>query len=95
LACLICHDRQGRRWFTRAREIPERWFPSRDLSKDSFAFDMLFGDAPEQTFPRKVGADAWFDRRDASQYEVREQTIKTGTDEILSLILIDDEEMLR
>jgi len=56
---------------------------------------MLFGDAPEQTFPRKVGADAWFDRRDASQYEVREQTIKTGTDEILSLILIDDEEMLR
>jgi Zn-dependent peptidase ImmA (M78 family) len=94
-ACLICHGPGGHKWFTRAPELPARWFPSRDLSADSFAFDMLFRDAEEQTFPRKIGADAWFDRRDADKYEVREQTIKIGDDEILSIILIDDEGMLR
>jgi hypothetical protein len=95
LACLVCHGRGGRKWFTRSPEVPARWFPSRDLSPDGFAVDMLFGDGVEQALPRKVGADAWFDRRDAHQYEVREQTINTGDDEILSLVLIDDEDMLR
>jgi IrrE N-terminal-like domain len=95
LACLICHGPDGRKWFTRAPEIPARWFPSKELSADSFAFDMLYRGADEQAFARKVGADAWFDRRDADKYEVREQTIKVGYDEILAIILIDDEHMLR
>jgi len=94
LACLVCHGRHGRKWFTRSPEVPARWFPSKDLSPDSFAFDVLFGRASEQSFPRKIGADAWFDRRDADQHEVREQTIKTADDEILSLVLIDDSAML-
>ena len=95
VACLVCHGCDGRKWFARSSEVPARWFPSKDLSQDSFAFDMLFGSATEQTFPRKVGADAWFDRRDASDYEVREQTIRTSDKEILSIILIEDQEMLR
>jgi hypothetical protein len=95
LACLVCHGREGRKWFTRSPEVPARWFPSRDLSADSFAFEVLFRGGKEQAFPRKVDADAWFDRRDADKYEVCEQTIKTGDDEILSIILIEDEDMLR
>lgn len=95
LGCLVCHGRDGRKWFTRSPEVPARWFPSKDLSADSFAFDMLFGDGEEQDFPRKIDADAWFDRHDSGQYEVREQTIKTGDNEILSVILIDNEGMLR
>jgi hypothetical protein len=95
LACLICHGPDGRKWFTQAPEVPARWFPSKELSADSFAFDMLFRRADEQPFPRKIGAGAWFDRRDADRYEVREQTITVGDSDILTLILIDDEDMLR
>jgi hypothetical protein len=44
--------------------------------------------------PRKIGADAWFDRGEAERYEVQEQTIRTATDEVLTLILIADPDML-
>jgi hypothetical protein len=44
--------------------------------------------------PRKISADAWFDRRGADEYMVHEQTIRTASDEILTLVLISDPEML-
>jgi hypothetical protein len=94
IACLICHGRNGRKWFTRSPDVPARWFPSKDLSAESFAFDLLFGSASEQAFPRKVGADAWFDRSEAERYEVREQSIRISDGEILSIIFIDNDEML-
>jgi hypothetical protein len=47
------------------------------------------------TGPRtKIGADAWFDRREAERFEVLEQTVRTAADEILTLVLITDGEML-
>ena len=56
----------------------------------------MFGREAEDRFPRKIGADAWFDRRDAERFEVYEQTIRTGgEDEIITLVRIDDEAMLR
>ncbi len=55
---------------------------------------VLFGSGPEDTSPRKIGADAWFDRRDAERFEVQEQTIRIGSDEILTLVLISDPAML-
>lgn len=94
-AVLVCHGPQGRKWFTRSPDVPQRWFPCKDLSADSFAFAVLFGRAPGDRFPRKVGADAWFDRHEADRYEVYEQTIKTADDEILTLVHIVDEAMLR
>lgn len=94
IACLICHGRNGRKWFTRSPDVPARWFPSKDLSAESSAFDLLFGSASEQAFPRKVGADAWFDRSEAERYEVREQSIRISDGEILSIIFIDNDEML-
>lgn len=55
---------------------------------------MLFGGKADDALPRKIGADAWFDRPEAGRFEVREQTIRSGDDEILTLVLIDDEAML-
>jgi len=37
--------------------------------------------------PRKIGADAWFDRWEAQKYEVQEQTIRTTTDEVLRTLI--------
>jgi hypothetical protein len=94
-AMLVCHSPQGRKWFMRSPEVPDRWFPRDDLSAEGFAFGVLFGDQPEDAFPRKIGADAWFGQWGAERYEVQEQTIRTGEDEILSLIIITDLGMLR
>ncbi|MEN2989346.1 ImmA/IrrE family metallo-endopeptidase [Tistrella sp. BH-R2-4] len=93
-ALLICHGAKGRKWFTRAPSVPQRWFPQEALDADSFAFGVLFGSKPDDPMPRKIGADAWFDRRDAERFEVHEQTRRTGTDEVLTLILVSDPDML-
>jgi len=93
-ALLVCHGPRGRKWFCRSTDVASHWFPQDDLDADSFAFDVLFGGKTDCPSPRKIGADAWFDRRGADQYELREQTIRTGDDEILTLLLIDEERML-
>ena len=93
-ALLVCHGTMRRKWFTRGADVPSRWFPRDDLDADSFAFGVLHGGKPDDAMPRKIGADAWFDRQDAEKYEVQEQTIRTGADEVLTLILITDHEML-
>jgi hypothetical protein len=63
-------------------------------SPESFAFAILFGEAQDDRFPRKIGADAWFERWEAERYEVLEQTIRTAPDEILTIIMITQDAML-
>jgi hypothetical protein len=93
-ALLFCHSSAGRKWFTRSPDVPERWFPKDTLDADSFAFGVLYGGNVDDAMPRKIGADAWFDRWEAADYEVHEQTVRTGDDEILTLLLIGDPRML-
>lgn len=93
-ALLVSHGPNGRRWFIRAKSVPEKWFPQDSLDPDSFAFDIQFGKKNNNSSPLKIGADAWFNRYDAEHFEMREQTIRTGPDETLSLLLIDDSKML-
>ena len=91
---LICHGSRGRKWFTRAPGVPSRWFPKDTLDADSFAFGVLYSGNADDLMPRKIGADAWFDRGEAANHEVHEQTIRISDDEILTLILISDPLML-
>jgi uncharacterized protein DUF955 len=93
-ALLVCHGSKGRKWFARSPDVPSRWFPRDELDADSFAFGILYGKAPDDAVPRKIGADAWFDRRDADKYMVHEQTIRSASDEVLTLVLLSDTEML-
>jgi hypothetical protein len=95
VGCLVCHGSRGRKWFTRSPEVPDRWFPRAELAAESFAFAVLYGGGAEDRFPRKIGADAWFDRWDAERFEVYEQSIRPSDHEILTLVRIDDEAMLR
>lgn len=90
---LLCHAREGRKWFKRAKDVPDRWFPRQDLDADSYAFDVLFGKQGDHK-PVKMGADAWFDRSDADRYELLEQTVKVGTNEILTMLTFTDTAML-
>jgi hypothetical protein len=93
-ALLVCHGSRGRKWFVRSPSVPIRWFPRDNLDADSFAFGVLHGGMPDDAFPRRIGASAWFDRWEASRYEVLEQSLGTAEDEVLTLVLICDEKML-
>lgn len=93
-AMLVCHGIGGRQWFRRSAEVDSVWFPQNQLDAASFAFDILFGTKPDDASPRKIGADAWFDRRGADRYEIYEQTVRSGSGEILTLLLIEEERML-
>jgi len=88
---IVCHNKQRRRWFRRAPMVPGWWFPRDDLDPESFSFEMLFGGAAESSFPRKIGADAWFEFRHAGRYEVQEQSFLLPNDEVLTVLLLPDE----
>lgn len=91
---VISHTPRGRKWFARASSIPRHWYPREDLDAKSFAFGVQFGGRSEDSAPRKIGADAWFDRQGAARFVVREQTVRVARDETVSLIVLDDKEML-
>lgn len=92
-AMLICHGSSGRRWFRRGRDVPDRWFPRDELDAESAAMDVLHGKC-ERTPRTLIGADAWFDRREAERYEVFEQTVRIATGDALTLLTFKSSEML-
>lgn len=91
---LVCHGPEGRKWFARAPSVPERWFPQKQLDRDTFAFDVLFGGEAVDQWPRKIEASAWFEPNEAGRYEILEHTVRTGPKETLTLLLLDDDDML-
>ncbi len=92
-AMIVCHSPTGRRWFKRGSGVPDRWFPREDLDAQSNAFEALHGgvDRPQ---PFLIGADAWFDRREAESYEVYEQTVRGGGGDVLTLLTFKSAAML-
>ena len=88
---LICHGKDRRRWFKRASMVPTWWFPREDLDVETFAFEILHGDAEEDSFPRKNGAGAWFDFRNVDRYEVKEQSFRLPNEEVLTVVTIPEE----
>lgn len=91
---LVCHTAQKRKWFARAPSVPAKWFPQDHLDAQSYALDVLFGRAPNDRFPHKIGADAWFDRWEAQKFELTEQSMRTGDDEVLTILTLSDSDML-
>ena len=51
---------------------------------------MLFNGAGEQTFPRKMPADAWFDFKGSDRFEIEEQSFLLPADEILTVLKLPD-----
>ena len=92
-AILICHNRDGLVWFNRGPAVPDRWFPCREAGGRSGALDVLYGHE-RKSRRAQTNAGEWFDRRDASSYQVYEQSVRISATEVLSLVVLNDEEML-
>jgi hypothetical protein len=92
---LVSHSQQGRAWFRRAPSVPEHWFPKQELDHESFAFAALFGKNEDRGGPRRIGADAWFDRRGANDFEIYEETFRVAADQICTILFFNDSKMLR
>ncbi|MCD9824053.1 ImmA/IrrE family metallo-endopeptidase [Bradyrhizobium japonicum] len=92
---LVSHSQQGRAWFRKAPSVPEHWFPKKELDHESYAFSALFGKHEDKGGPRRIGADAWFDRRGAEDFEIYEETFRVAADQICTILFFNDTKMLR
>jgi hypothetical protein len=70
--------------------IPGWWFPKDDLDAESIAFEMLHGGA-QSPRPRKIGADAWFDLRNAERFDIQQQSFLLPNEEVLTLLILPEE----
>jgi hypothetical protein len=87
---LTCHERSGRSWFTKSQSIPADWMPSAELNPESGAFTMIFGKAPRSMPAKSVSASNWFGRRDASRYEIIEESVRISRTRVLTLLAFKD-----
>lgn len=92
---LVSHSQKGRAWFRKAPSVPEHWFPKDELDHEGYAFAALFGKQDDKGGPRRIGADAWFDRRGADDFDVYEETFRVADDQICTVLLFKDAKMLR
>lgn len=89
-AMMISHGLGGRKWHRAANGIPGYWFPKADLDVESFAFDLLHNaHTQDQSFPRKMGADAWFENQAAPKYEITEQSFRVPGEGVVTVLLLD------
>jgi hypothetical protein len=89
---VTCYTRAGRQWCARADMVPGWWFPKRTLDPETFAHEILVGRASDDSFPRKIGADAWFDFKNCDRYEIQEQSMSLPNGQVLSLLTIPQSE---
>ena len=94
-ALLICSGPNGRKWFCRAPIVPQRWYPKQEIDAESSALEILFGNTQNDRGPRIIGAESWFERREAEKFEIREQSFRSGANEVLTLLTFSDEQMLK
>ena len=92
-AILVCTHASGRRWFQRAASVPDVWYVKNELDPRTTAFEVLYGTA-DGTRSKTISASAWFERRDANRFQVREQSVRSEQ-EVYTLLSFVEREALR
>jgi hypothetical protein len=89
---IACYDQTGRRWVSRSKDVPARWYPVEKLDSDTYAADVLAGKR-DRTHISTVGASAWFDADGIDEYEMKEQSIRLSDGKVLVILRITEEAM--
>lgn len=92
-AMVICYGIEGRRWYQAGPDVPHFFYPKKELSHDTDAFDLLFGRV-SNTRPRMADSASWIDHRDSYRYNIHEHSIKISDDEILTMLWWKDESQI-
>lgn len=93
IVILVCYGMKRRKWFRMSKGVPDHWFPKDFLDQESFAFDLLRSSA-RRSGRDLVPANTWFDDREASDFQVHEDSFKIADDEVLSVLVFKDDEAL-
>jgi hypothetical protein len=89
---IACYGQEGRRWVSRSKDVPDRWYPVSTLDPECYAADVVAGKR-ERTHMSPIGADAWFDAEGIRDYEVKEQSLRLGDGTALVILRITEEAM--
>ena len=83
-AMVVCYGQQGRRWHIAGPDVPDAFWPHRELNHNTEAFTWLFGPS-NSTRPAIVDADLWIDHHSSGRYTICEHSIRVGP-EVLVLL---------
>ncbi|RWX21859.1 ImmA/IrrE family metallo-endopeptidase [Rhizobium leguminosarum] len=89
-AIMVNHGVMGKSWHKPAAGVPGYWKPKDDLDPESFAFELLHDPlSKDEGFPRRIGADAWFDNWAAERYEIFEQSFRIPGEGVITILNLD------
>lgn len=89
---VACYSRAGLKWQSRAAHVPYKWRLKQALDEDSFAYDILNGQADDNK-GGKQSADAWFENDDADDFELLESSMPSVSGQVLVMLYLNDLEM--
>lgn len=91
---LIRHSTTGAPWRLTSTSVDRKWTPRLRVEPGSHAHGILLGQLGDQPHPEPVSAGDWFENDEAHRFEVAEQSFRCFDGEVLTLIVLRDEEML-
>ena len=91
-AMVLCSSAQGIEWFHGSQRVHRVLWPHKQLSRDSYAWDILKGGSGSR-HSSKVTADDWIDHERAKDYEILEHSVSYG-DAVLTLLWWKDDSMI-
>lgn len=91
---LIRHSTFGPPWRLTSASVDRRWTPRLKVEPGSHSHGIISGRLGDQPFPEEVSAEDWFANDDAHCFEVTEQSFRCLDGEVLTLIVLREEEML-
>ena len=91
---LIRHSTTEAPWRLSSQGVDRRWFPRLRADPESHAHAILTTGAEDQPSLELVSAEDWFENHDAHRFEVMEQSFRSLEGEVLTLIVLRDEEMM-
>jgi hypothetical protein len=92
-AMALCSGRAGIEWFHGSKRVQGHFWPHKQLSRDSDAWDILMKGGMGNQRPQTVDADDWIDHVDAAKYEILEHSVRYG-EGVLTLLWWRNDRMI-
>jgi hypothetical protein len=86
--CLVCHSRQGRRWFVRSRAWPAGLYPRMRLHPDTAAFDLVLKRSGSMSDSRTSPSIHWLSGAGAPAMPVEAQSMHLPDGTVLTMLVL-------